>query len=286
MDVNKKILWISDYELDQAPGGAQRSDKILIDKGKLNGLNILKVNFQSLSKIDSLDNFDIVISSNIARIYYTYPGIVDKISNHKHHVRIEHDSNEYLSAKDREKLFSSCKKTFFLSDYHISFFRESYGDFFKNVEIVLDPIDTKLFKNLETERGDEILYSGYMHEGKGTDSFFEYVLSNPDKNFVISGWCSSRIYQILSERLPNVKFLGRTEYEDMPNLYNRYKTMFYDPIVKEPFCRSVAESILCGMNIMTNKQKQIGCLHEINKLGIEEFKNQCTNAPEIFWNKI
>jgi hypothetical protein len=29
-DVNKKILWLADFDLDQAAGGAQRSDKILI----------------------------------------------------------------------------------------------------------------------------------------------------------------------------------------------------------------------------------------------------------------
>ena len=43
INVNQKILWLSDYDLDQAPGGAQRSDKIIIDKGKLLGFNMPEV---------------------------------------------------------------------------------------------------------------------------------------------------------------------------------------------------------------------------------------------------
>ena len=34
-NVNKKILWLADHDLDQAPGGAQRSDSIIISQGTL-----------------------------------------------------------------------------------------------------------------------------------------------------------------------------------------------------------------------------------------------------------
>jgi hypothetical protein len=57
--VNKKILWLADNELENAPGGAQRSDKILIDKGKLLGLNILKLNWQTLKDPKRIFDFDI-----------------------------------------------------------------------------------------------------------------------------------------------------------------------------------------------------------------------------------
>jgi len=284
--VNKKILWISDYDLDTAPGGAQRSDKLLIDKGKLLGLNILKVNHKSLKDISSFDYFDVIVSSNLAQINYSYPNIIDRIANHKYHVRVEHDSNQYLTQKDRTKLFGSCKKTFFLSDYHINFFKEAYGDIFKNVEIVLDPIDTDEFKNLNRSRSNEILYCGYIHQGKGADAFFEYVLKNPDKQFSVSGWASDHIYHILCENVSNINFLGLTKYEDMPKLYNSYKTMFYSPVVREPFCRAVAEAVLCGTEIITDKENQIGCLKELSKLGIKEFSKQCKEAPQRFWNKI
>ena len=286
--VNKKILWLADNDLENAPGGAQRSDKILIDKGRLLGLNILKLNWQTLKDPKRVFDFDIVISSNLARINHFYPGIVDELSVHPFHVRLEHDANGYLSQEEMVKLFGNCKRTFFLSDYHLKFFKETFGDIFKNTEIVADPIDVSKFYNCDNEREDKILFAGYMHKGKGSDLFFEYVLKNPDKKFVVSGWSSDHIYMILCQNLPNIEFLGQTKYEDMPKIYNKYKTMFYNPLVKEPFCRSVAEAILCGTKILANEQshKQIGCLSEIAKFGMEEFKKQCNKAPSTFWSKI
>ena len=44
LSVNNKILWLADFDLDMSMGGAQRSDKILIDQGKLLGYNIVKLN--------------------------------------------------------------------------------------------------------------------------------------------------------------------------------------------------------------------------------------------------
>lgn len=283
--VNNKILWISDFDLDQAPGGAQRSDRLLIDQGKILGHNILKVNFQTLADHCDFEEFDLIISSNLHRIYVTYPNIISRIASHPYHVRIEHDSNAYLPQEDRAKLFGSCKKSFFLSEYHLNFFKELYGEIFTNTEIVADPIGPQ-FKNEGREREDVTLYVGYMHEQKGTDAFFREAIKNPEANFAVAGFSSSQIYTILAQELPNVKNLGLVNYQDMPQIYNKYRYMFYDPIVREPFCRSVAEAILCGMEIKTNAQSKIGCIQEYKRLGHDKFVEECVNAPKKFWNKI
>jgi hypothetical protein len=62
--------------------------------------------------------------------------------------------------------------------------------------------------------------------------------------------------------------------------------MFYNPNLNEPFCRSVAEAVLCGTLILTSKQNKIGCLNEISKIGINEFKEKCYKAALTFWEKI
>ena len=54
-NVNQKILWLADFDLDKAPGGAQRSDKIIIDQGKLLGFNILKTNHETFGKHISIE---------------------------------------------------------------------------------------------------------------------------------------------------------------------------------------------------------------------------------------
>lgn len=285
-DVNKKILWLSDFDISMAPGGAQRSDKILIDAGLLKGFNILKVNHDTFSFINNINDFDIVISTNMCALSAKYPHLIDELSKHKCHIRLEHDSNSYLSQNQRIKLFSNCAKTIFLTEYHFSFFKELYGNIFNNVDIVYDPIDTDLFSDKKEKREDKILYAGYMHTEKGSEEFFEYALRNQDKQFVIAGFTDRAIYNFLATNIPNIEYLGLVNYENMPIIYNKYKEMFYSPNLREPFCRSVAEAICCGMNILTNAQSRIGCIQEIQKHGIQKFKEDCKNAPINFWKKL
>lgn len=286
LDVNKKILWLADYDLDVAPGGAQRSDKIIIDQGKLLGYNILKLNHNTYNDLINIHNYDIVITSNLAALYSKNKNLINEISKHRYHVRLEHDSNEYLTQEDRIKLFGSCVKSIFLSNFHISFFRQRYGDIFKNVEIIYDPIDFHNFRDLKIPREDKILYAGYMHPLKGSFEFFDFVLSNPNQKFAIAGWTDNLILQHLCNSINNVEYLGLVQYEQMPAIYNKYKYMFYNPNLNEPFCRSVAEASLCGMLILTSKDNKIGCLHEISKIGINDFREKCGKAGLTFWQKI
>jgi len=286
LDVNKKILWLADHDLDVAPGGAQRSDKIIIDQGKLLGYNILKLNNKTYNSSININDYDVLITSNLYALSAKNPDLINNISKHRYHVRLEHDSNEYLKQEDRIKLFGSCVKSIFLSDFHISFFKEKYGDIFKNVEIIYDPIDFNTFIDFKNEREDKILYAGYLHPLKGAFEFFDFALSNSDKQFVIAGWTDNNIIHHLCDSIKNVEYLGLKEYEEMPIIYNKYKYMFYYPNINEPFCRSVAEAILCGMSIITRKQNKIGCICEISKIGSEKFKEKCGRASLTFWEKI
>ena len=285
-NVNQKILWLSDFDLDKAPGGAQRSDKLIIDKGKLLGFNILKLNHETFGEHVNIHDYDILVTSNVCAVLQKFPWVLDEITKHKYHVRIEHDSNDYLSQENRVKLFSFCKKTFFLTDYHFNFFQQLYGNIFKNVEIVPDPIETDKFYDYKEQRQDKILYVGYMHPLKGTSNFFELALRNPDAKYVVAGWSDYQTYNFLSVNVPNIEHLGLIKYEEMPEIYNKYKTIYYEPNLREPFCRSVAEAITCGMSIMTGSQSKIGCIHDIKKYGIEKFKENCKNASVDFWNKV
>lgn len=286
LNVNNKILWLADYNLDEAPGGAQRSDEMIIQQGKRLGYNIKKVTHSCIEENLNLNDFDVIVSSNIHALTIKNKNLIEDISKHKYHIRLEHDSNEYLSQEDRIKLFSNCQKTIFLSAFHYQFFNRFYGDIFKNIEIVYDPIDTNYFSNKNNERENKILYAGYLHPLKGAYEFFEYVLNYPDKQFVIAGWPSNSIIFHLCKTIKNVEFLGIIDYEKMPDIYNRYKYLFYNPNLNEPFCRSVAEAVLCGLQIITNKAENIGCLSELKKNGIKDFKDKCNNAAFKFWQII
>ena len=286
LEVNKKVLWISDFDLDTAPGGAQRSDFLIIEKAKLLGISIKKTNKDNILDIENFNDFDMIVTSNVTVILNENPHLLNHIYSHKNHVRLEHDSNEHISSEQRVKLFSNCKKTIFLSDYHYNFFKELYGEIFQNVEIIYDPINIKKFKNENREREDKILFAGYMHELKGINSFFEYALENPNKDFVIAGFTSSKIYHMLAQKIKNIEYLGKVNHDKMPEIFNKYKAMFYSPLVREPFCRSVAEAVLCGMDILTDRQDKIGSLQEIKKVGIEEFRDKCNDAVNEFWKEV
>jgi glycosyltransferase involved in cell wall biosynthesis len=281
----KKVLFISDYNLTHTPGGAQRSNAILIEKGRSLGYSILEANYNFNFKVCDFNEYDILISSNLEGIYRLNPDIISKISEHKNHVRLEHDLNKYLLKEDREKLFKSCKKTIFLTNYHHNLFKKLYGNIFNGVNIVYDPIDINLFKDENLKRENKVLYVGYMHELKGTLAFFEFVLSHPDMKFVVAGW-GQMTFDFLARNIPNVEYLGAVNYEDMPKIYNKYDVLYYSPVLPEPFCRSVAEAAICGMKMISNSGDIIGCLNEMSEIGQEKFKEICQNAPETFWKVI
>ena len=278
-----RILLISDYSLRHTSGGAQRSNAIIADEGRQRGHIISEYNYDSNLQILE-QPYDVVISSNLEAISRANPQIIPWIASHPNHARLEHDANRYLSTDLRELLFRSCKKTFFLSKFHHQNFVESYDNCFVNVEIVPDPIDSKLFKDLGEERENKVLYVGFMHPFKGTDEFFSHVLENPDIDFVVAGWANDEAYIRNCQILSNVEMLGKLEYDEMPSLYNRYTTLFYKPSLYEPFCRSIAEALFCGIEIESNDL--IGSLHFLKEVGYDQFVHQCNKAPQTFWEKI
>jgi glycosyltransferase involved in cell wall biosynthesis len=278
-----RILLISDYSLQHTSGGAQRSNSIIMDEGRQRGHAISEFNYDSNPEILE-QNYDVVISSNLESISRINPQIIPWIASRPNHVRLEHDANRYLSKELRTLLFQSCKKTFFLSKFHYQNFVESYENSFVNVEIVPDPIDSKLFKDLGEEREDKILYVGFMHPFKGTDRFFSYVLENPDLEFVVAGWSADEGYIRNCEVFSNIEMLGKIDYEEMASLYNKYAKLFYKPVFYEPFCRSIAEALFCGIEIESNDL--VGSLHLFEEVGYDEFVCQCNEAPQTFWEKV
>ena len=275
-----KILWISDFSLSHTKGGAQRSDDIIINHGLKNNLDITWFTHDSDRNL-LYKPYDRVISTNLEQISQSRPYVIDWLQHHPNHSRLEHDMNAYLSTDDRKLLFDSCKNTFFLTNYHYELFKNTYGDIFKNVKIVQDPVETNSFYDKKLEREDKVLYAGFMHVLKGTETFFNYVLNSPSTQFVVAGW-GAAVYQFLAEKAPNVEYLGIVDYSEMPNVYNKYKTLFYHPLVTEPFCRTVCEALLCGIQLNVNPNN-IGCISEANRIGIEKFKINCNNAPADFW---
>jgi glycosyltransferase involved in cell wall biosynthesis len=274
-----KVLLVSDFGIRHSLGGAQRSNQLILDEGLQRRHDVSVYHYDTDQSV-LWDDYDIVISSNLEVISRSNPMVLQYCATSNNHVRLEHDFCRYLDNNVREYLYTSCKKTFFLTKYHYKKFVEYYGDYFVNVEIVPDPIDKSKFYNMELERKDDILYVGFMHPLKGTDNFINYVTNNTDKTFTVAGWGDSR-YEDFMNNTSNVNFLGKIDYADMIQLYNSHKQMYYKPEFDEPFCRAVGESLMCGVEIIGDSDK-IGSLHMLEEDPLN-FASKCNDAAKTFW---
>lgn len=279
-----KVLFISDFNLEHNGGGAQVSNDAIIKKGKDLGHEIVLHNFDS-PYTDFLCSYDLIVSSNLEIIYNKTPDKLDFILKHPRHVRLEHDSCLYLGVNLRKQLFASTKINFFLSEFHVSFFRSMYGDIFPNIEIVPDPIDTDIFKTQPQDKIYDVVYCGFIHELKGLHNLIKFAKENCNRKVDIFGW-SSFDFENLIEPHSNIKYNGRIDHASTADVYQKSRTIFHSPIVNEPFCRMVAEAILCGVKEFRGDESKIGSLQEYQRLGKEKFAHNCMNAPQIFWDKI
>jgi glycosyltransferase involved in cell wall biosynthesis len=279
-----KVLFISDFSLDHNLGGAQVSNNIIINKGIELGHDITLHNYDS-SALNLIYQYDLIISSNLEVILQTSKYLFDYIINHTNHVRLEHDSCLYLNKEARELLFRSSKINFFLSEFHLEFFKDFYGDIFNNVEIVYDPIDTSLFYDDNSDKLYDVVYCGFIHPLKGSKNLINFCKTNANRKIDIFGWTQDQnIFNELS-LLTNVKIHDKLSHSEMPNIFRKSKYIYHSPEVNEPFCRMVAEALLCGCEFIGYESK-IGSLQEFRNHGTEEFSQRCNNAANIFWQKI
>ena len=272
-----KVLLISDFGVEHNSGGAQRSNQIIIDEGRSRGHTVRSFHYDSNFSL-LLDSYDFVISSNLEIISRVYPKLVESIPTLNNHIRLEHDSNLYWGNDFRKRFWQSCIKSFFLTEFHLSFFKDLYGDIFKNVVIIPDPIDSS-FYDMKLNRNDTIGYIGFFHKLKGTGNFVEFARENKQQAFIVAGWGSEEWEREINS-LENVEFLGKIDHRDMPLFYNRISALYHNPICNEPFCRSVGEALMCGTKIIGGSNK-IGSLEMFKS--DDKFREKCINAARDFW---
>lgn len=280
------ILFISDFSISEKYGGAEISNGILIEEGRRLGHTITEFTVNS-SPITLLQNYDLVISSNFCALNYNDRNrfIYNFIVNHPNHVRLEHDSCMYFSKEDREKLFTSSKKNFFLTEFHANFFKEFYGNYFSNIEIVYDPIDIDRFIDVGCERIYDIVYCGFLSDLKGANNLIEFANKNLDRNITIFGWSEDQSIIDKINLTKNIVLKERIQHSLIHEIYQKSKFVFHAPRINEPFCMMVDEALLCGCSFIGDYEK-IGSYKEIQKNGIENFKIKCKESKEIFWNSI
>ncbi len=283
------ILWIADFNTNHHLGGAQRSDKIMIDYGRSLGHNITEFNYDNEPDPDERIK-DIIISSNIFILHKKYPKLIEWLSEQKNHIRYEHDSNAYLSLDDRKKLFDNTTLTFFSCKLHADAFIKHYGINPHIIRTIAEPVDGNKFIDRNENRILANLYVGTLHDHKGMDGFVQLIQNNLSEKFIIVTMDdSNKYYMDTLMKCPNVTMKINEPYEDMVDIYNKY-TNFHlypvgvPPLNIEPFCRVVAEAALCGMCLDVGSN--VGAKDTLDSVGIDEFRRRCTDAPRLFWEEV
>jgi len=283
-----KILWINDLHISEHVGGAQQTNQLVIDYGKAHGIDIDELNYNNNGlKITPQTQkiYDYIITNNVY-LFSKIPGFLDWVNQLSNSIRFEHDANSYLSQTNRKKLFQNAKLSIFLSDEHLQYFQDTYGKLFTEIPttVVHPCIDTSLFYDYQTQRSDYTLYAGLLHPLKSLASLKKRALMG--KKVLISAIGNFNLIDDII-KLPNVRFVGTTSYEQMPTLYNQHKQLLYCPGQLEPFCRMVGEALLCNMPIDTDNCKyKIGALELYNRIGYSKFQMVCGHAAQVFWETV
>jgi len=281
-----RVLFVSDFTLQDGDGGAQVSNKILIDKGRELGYEIKEHNYRS-SATDFLSSYDLVINSNLEVINKISPEKIPLILRMPNSVRLEHDSCRYLSNDIRKQLFSNAKKNFFLSQYHLEFFQNLYGDYFHDVEINYDPIDTSIFTKSEEKKEYDVVYCGYLHLLKGLNNLINFAKQNPDRRIDVFGWAAKGIsVDFIFKGIKNITHHGLLDHHEVAEVFKKSKSLFHSPIVNEPFCRMVGEALLCGVDEVIGNPSKIGSYLEFQKVGYDLFRKNCQSAASKFWSSV
>ena len=280
-----RVLFISDFTLEQRAGGAQVSNDLIIKKGRELGHEIIEHDHTS-SVIDFLSHYDVVISSNLEIISTTSRHKLPFIVKHPSHVRLEHDSCSYLNPTIRRELFESSRQNFFLSQFHISFFRELYGDYFNNVEIVYDPIDSDIFRPTDVKKKYDVVYCGYIHPLKGVKNLIDFAKEHPNRQVSVFGWGDNNFEKSFFNNCDNVSFHGSKTPLEVAEIFQQARAVYHKPMVNEPFCRMVGEALLCGVEEIIGATEKIGAFLELKRVGMDIFRKGCHEASQTFWEKI
>ena len=117
------------------------------------------------------------------------------------------------------------------------------------------------------------------------NNLIKYAAENPTRRIDIFGWGDGDIASAFND-IVNIKFHGVKDYKEIADIFKKSKAIYHHPIVNEPFCRMVAEALLCGVTEVIGSKEKIGSYLEFEKVGREEFAKKCSEATENFWNKI
>ncbi len=279
----RKIVWIADYNELEHSGGAQQTNRFLIDYGRNLGFYIIEANCRDLKRF-GLPKGDFYILNNISLIWRNAHDAVIEIIKNRKYIRYEHD---YLwtASIDVELVFRNALATIFLSPAHRKE-HEKRRIFPSVVHLQPSPVDLKKFKIKKRKRKkNSVLYAGGIAPHKGLDRVIEYARTSPHLKFTIIGWVEQEYDKRIS--LPfNCTIAEKAPHEKMPDILNQYEYFIHLPNWIEPFGRAPLEAYLCGCKLIVDTAK-IGLFsYPWDFSNYDTIVKEMEEAPKRFWQFI
>lgn len=249
-----RILWYADFNDKQYRGGAQQTDRILIDYGRYIGIEIKEINLSDalLVKESDISGYDAVVLSNIYILHGKLPNLIGEMMRlNKKVIRFEHDYLWMARVDDHftQNLFQMADLSIFLSPLHLIEHLE-HGVIPKNP--VLIPPPAGLVQNLEGEhKPNTVVYAGEIHVHKGIQNVLAYAREHQEMQVDLYGWVEDK--SLLEEMPDNALWKGEIPHRGISKVFSKYEYMIHMPNWREPFGRSVMEAKLAGCKLILNE---------------------------------
>ena len=261
-----QVAWLSDYTLEDRPGGCQETNQVMINAGKELGLNIETVRPKDCEnwELDKFKEYKLIIINNLT----LFPAkTLNYIIDNCKYIRYEHDYASLDRLKEIPKLFDNSVANIFLSPLHRNQFIKRVRLEYKKIH--LQPSPVLGFKSLDIEREkDLIVYAGLLSYGKGLRNVVDFMNRNKDLRLEVYSW--NHADYIHEFNTTNIKFIGAKKNEELIEVYNKANYFIHMPDWQEPFGRAVMEAYYSGCNLLLN-----------NKLGCRSYDWDWTNHDEM-----
>lgn len=144
-------------------------------------------------------------------------------------------------------------------------------------------VDWKRFKRVETPNinENEKLYIGLIHSIKIQKTMLQRMKREWDNEFHLYGGGEQ-----FWDFLPNVKIYSEIKNEDLPNVYNQYKTFFWHLDRYGCYGRTLVEALLCEMKLDVSKDKFGLFKYEWIEQGRQAIIDNLERFKERFWADI
>ncbi|MEA1940016.1 MAG: hypothetical protein U9N03_05065 [Candidatus Caldatribacteriota bacterium] len=278
---DKLIVWIQDME---KLGGAELSNKVVVDEGRKEGFNIVEMTPYNFSR-ELLRKAKLIILNNI---WYFGVGQMESIleclfEDKIPYVKYEHDMRELSRLGFSLPLFKHAVMDVFISPMHLT----KHLDKMEIPRSLVLPlaIDVDRWKPNKIKRIKNRVVNtcGKLHS-KGLMNMKTFVDSHPDKEFVFYTSENKLVKQMFANN-ERVKLNKPVKNGYLPRSYNGAEYLVHLPDTFWAGERIVFEAVLCGCKVIMNEN--VGHASWDWDWEDEKFlRKELKQAPIKFWEEM